>query len=81
MTWKKHGRKKPYTVIGIERLPCFRCGNPAYHQWQICADGNLYRPVCLDCDIELNEMVLFWFGFSFEEVVVKIEKYKDLNAK
>lgn len=81
MTWKKHGRKKPYTVIGIERLPCFRCGKPAYHQWQICADGNLYRPVCLDCDIELNEMVLFWFGFSFEEVVVKIEKYKDLNAK
>jgi len=73
--WQKHGRKKPYTEIGIERLPCFRCGHPAYHQWQICADNNLYRPLCLECDIALNKLVLEWFGF--ENVDKKIKTYKE----
>lgn len=62
-SFKLHGRRQPYSVIGIKRLPCFRCGAPAVHQWQICADGNLYRPLCLDCDIELNALVLWWIGF------------------
>lgn len=75
--WEKHGRRKPYTSIGISRLPCFRCGETAFHQWQICADNSLYRPICSECDIELNELVLHWFGFNFTEVVSKIEKYKE----
>lgn len=56
-------RTKPYTEIGIRRMKCFRCGKPARFQWQICSDGNVYRPVCLACDFELNEMVLRWAGF------------------
>ena len=55
-------RKKPYTQIGIERLKCFRCGHKASQQWQICADGNQYRPICVDCDIELNEVVIKFMG-------------------
>lgn len=51
-------RKKPYTAIGIRRLKCFRCRKPAEHQWQICADGNQYRP--LSCDVALNALVLRW---------------------
>jgi hypothetical protein len=70
-------RKKPYTQIGIRRLKCFRCGDKAQEQWQICADNNVYRPICLKCDIELNEMVLKRMGFSdWEE---KLEKYKKSN--
>lgn len=53
-------RKLPYTAIGILRKKCIRCGNPAHVQWQICSDGNNYRPLCLDCDIDLNAMVLKW---------------------
>lgn len=53
-------RKKPYTVIGIARLKCFRCKAQAVHQWQVCADGNQYRPLCLACDIALNALVLRW---------------------
>lgn len=75
--WEKHGRKKPYTQIGISRLPCFRCGEKADQQWQICADNNLYRPICVECDIELNQVVLNFMGFTFEEVVGKIERYKE----
>jgi len=67
-------RKKPYTQIGIRRLRCFRCGGKTQEQWQICADGNIYRPICLKCGIELNEMVLKWMGFpDWKE---KFEKYK-----
>lgn len=51
-------RRKPYTQIGIRRVPCFRCGRPAEHQWQICADGNLWRPLCTHCDVAINDCVL-----------------------
>lgn len=53
-------RQKKYTEIGIERLKCIRCGDPASVQWQICSDGNNYRPICAACDIKLNRMVLKW---------------------
>lgn len=53
-------RPEPYTEAGIRRLKCIRCGNPAQYQWQICSDGNNYRPICPSCDVELNAMVLRW---------------------
>ena len=52
------GRKKPYTDIGIARKKCQRCGKPAVHQWQVCANDNRYVPICLKCDIALNELAL-----------------------
>ena len=66
-------RKKPYTTTGIRRKKCFRCKNRAIHQWQICSDQNQYRPICLDCDIALNELVLKWMGFDDWER--KLESY------
>jgi hypothetical protein len=60
---KRYGRKEPYTPIGITRIPCFRCGTPSYHQWQICSDNRLYRTLCLECDIKFNALVLRWMGF------------------
>jgi hypothetical protein len=66
-----HGRKRPYTEIGISRLPCVRCGAKSRFQWQICSDDRLYRPVCTNCDLELNRMVLEWAGFPDWE-----EKYR-----
>lgn len=62
MTWRRHGRSQPYTEAGVRRLPCVRCGAPAVHQWQVCADGRLYRPVCTACDVDLNALVLRWAG-------------------
>lgn len=73
---EKHGRKKPYTQIGVRRLPCFRCGQKADQQWQICSDGNLFRPVCGDCDIKLNELVLDFMGFENKDELMT--KYKAL---
>ena len=51
-------RRKPYTQIGIQRLWCIRCGEKAEYQWQICADGNNWRPICGECDVLLNKTVL-----------------------
>ena len=53
-------RRKPYTVIGLSRMKCVRCSNRARYQWQICADDRIFRPICAQCDIELNEMVMRW---------------------
>lgn len=52
------GRRKPYTQIGIGRVPCVRCGRPSTQQWQICANGNRYLGICTDCDIKLNALAL-----------------------
>ena len=71
-----YSRKKPYTEIGIKRLKCFRCGKQAVHQWQICSDDNIYRPICQDCDIALNELVLKWFGFK--DWKEKVSRYAKL---
>ena len=59
-------RRTPYTERGIRRLECFRagCRNRAETQWQICADGNVYRPLCLPCNVELNRLVLEWAGLA-----------------
>lgn len=71
-------RKKPYTEIGIRRLKCFRCGRGARYQWQICSDGNAWRPLCAECDVELNEIVLRWAGDPDAEL--KINAYRESRA-
>lgn len=59
-------RRTPYTKRGIRRVPCLRCGRPSSQQWQICSDGNQWRGVCTDCDVELNRMVAKFFGLAFD---------------
>lgn len=68
-------RKIPYTEEGIKRMACQRCGKPSSFQWQICSDGNVFRPICLDCDIELNETVLRFMNFpDWQE---KMARYRE----
>lgn len=75
--WKKK-RHAPYTERGISRVLCIRCGSPASFQWQICSDGNQYRPLCTDCDIGLNLLVLEWMGHpNAQELVAKYKASKN----
>lgn len=60
MSWLARPRSEPYTEAGMRRVKCVRCLGPALHQWQVCADGNHFRALCLPCDIELNRLVLTW---------------------
>ncbi len=57
-------RRTPYTDKGIRRIKCWRadCNNRAAFQWQACADGRAFRPVCAECDVAINAMVLDFMG-------------------
>jgi hypothetical protein len=57
---RKRGRTTPYTDIGIQRIRCIRpgCPNMAVHQWQICADDRVFRPLCIECDYTVNAIVM-----------------------
>ena len=67
---KFHGRKKPYTEVGIARLKCVRCGAAGVHQWQVCANNNRYMVLCGQCDIALNQLVLRWAGLENADELV-----------
>ena len=70
------GRTVPYTERGISRVECFvpECENRAGSQWQICADGNRYRPVCIQHDILMNLGVVD-IMFPKEEADALIDRY------
>jgi hypothetical protein len=72
-TWEVCGKDEPYTVEEIAETPCVRCGNPSYTTWQICSDGKTYRPLCKQCDIELNKLVLEWMNLPGK--IAKINYY------
>lgn len=63
-------RREPYTEIGVRKLKCIRCGEPARFQWNICSDGS-YRPVCGVCDIKLNDLVLKFMGHPDRDSVMR----------
>ncbi len=67
-------RKKPYTEIGIKRIPCKRCGKKSSQQWNVCSMIGFYG-VCDKCDIDLNEMVLKFFKVKNWKAI--IEEYKN----
>ena len=69
-------RRKPYTQIGIRRLKCCvsGCENRGEFQWQCCATGNLWMPLCVEHDIGMNQMALEYIGHPRTEALV--EEYR-----
>lgn len=64
------GRKRPYTEIGIRRLACTRCAEPARYQWQCCANDNRWLPLCAACDIELNRVAMDFMRVANAEALL-----------
>ncbi len=74
---KPAGRRKPYTQLGIVRMTCCvrGCRRKAKFQWQICADRNIWRPLCAKHDVELNTMVMRWaFGRTREADIARYRR-------
>lgn len=69
-------RRNPYTERGIKRIPCFRCGAPSRYQWQICADKNRWRGLCLGCDFGLNAAVLRYLNDP--DISRKLQEYRKI---
>ena len=72
MKIKKRRRIIPFTTIGIRRIKCIRCGKKASQQWQICSDDNQFRPICIPCDIALNQLVLRFIGLKDWKMKISI---------
>lgn len=68
--------RPPYSAAGIRRLMCCRagCDRPAYATWGACADDNMQRPLCAECDVELNWMALEWMGDP--DLIEKMRAYE-----
>jgi len=69
-------RRKPYTEIGIKRVPCFRCGEPSFRQWQICSLNNEYKGLCREHDIDLNRLVLKFMRIPTKDIHTLIVNYR-----
>lgn len=63
----------------MQRMRCVRCGEKAVHQWQVCADGNNWRALCLDCDVELNRTVLEFMKHPQAEKLMHDYEHKTLG--
>ena len=75
MSRRRHGRKEPYTVLELRKRTCVRCGRRPQQQWAACADDNVWRPMCNDCDILLNLLVLVFMGDP--AAVAKVIAYQE----
>lgn len=66
-------RRQPYTEAGITRVHCSRpgCRRRARYQWNVCAAGNVYRAVCPECDVALNDLVLDWADEPEREALIR----------
>jgi hypothetical protein len=61
---RRVGRIRPYKACELSgrRVRCSACRRGwARHQWSCCANHGRYMPVCLDCDLALNELALAFF--------------------
>lgn len=73
---KRHiGRRQPYTEIGIRRVKCGvrGCRTKGHSQWQCCANGNRWVPLCKMHDATLNRLALNYIGHP--EVEALMEAY------
>lgn len=70
------GKWGRYTEEELEITPCMRCGQvPSHHTFEICANGRRSVPVCKSCDIQLNRLVLEWFGLPDDRVNKMMKEY------
>lgn len=72
---KTYGRKKPYTLIGLQRLKCIRCGSKAFSQWTVCSNKNKHVPICWPCDIKLNHLALEFMRIKPKDLNTMMNQY------
>jgi NAD-dependent SIR2 family protein deacetylase len=62
----------PYTRRSIKRAQCVRCGERASDAFTICAAGTHRQlPVCKECDIAINAMIVRFLGFPDAEQMIE----------
>lgn len=69
MSFYEQGREQMFSRGELSREPCARCRKfLAFEQWKtkICSLGkpDLWIPICLNCDVELNRVMLEYWAFD-----------------
>jgi hypothetical protein len=56
--------RRVYLNDEIGQYLCSRagCNRQAHASWGGCADNNIARPLCAECDVLLNYLALLWWG-------------------
>lgn len=70
-------------VVGIilngeaENFMCSRagCSRDAHATWGACADDNILRPLCPECDVLMNYLAILWMGDP--DLEYKLRDYAD----
>ena len=79
---KPIGRRTPCTQDIIHRSKCFKCKTrSAKEQFNICALGGRFVPICPSCDVELNALVLEWLDVPEQDERMKIYREKMLGQQ
>jgi NAD-dependent SIR2 family protein deacetylase len=63
------GTVEPIPVEEIWDVPCVRCGANSQCQWAICANEGRYLPLCLECDVALNRLILTFLNVEPDEFI------------
>lgn len=63
-------KSEPIPLKDLWDIPCVRCGQPSQCQWSVCANNGQYVPMCIDCDIALNHLVLTFLNFDDPDTLV-----------
>lgn len=71
------GRKKPYSAIGIRRMKCASCTQRAEYQWNCCANGNYWVPLCARCDVMMNDLMMRFVNHPHHGKLMK--RYRKLK--
>jgi NAD-dependent SIR2 family protein deacetylase len=63
------GTAEPIAVEEIWETPCVRCGAHSQCQWAICANNGNHLPLCIDCDIALNRLILMFLNVEPDDFI------------
>ena len=68
-------KSEPIPLDQLWDIPCVHCGANSQCQWVVCANGPDFIPMCIDCDIALNHLILSFLKFENCEDLMK--QYKE----
>lgn len=76
---KYFGTQEPIPVDRLWDTACCRCGAPCQCQWAICANNKQFFPLCIDCDIALNRLILCFLNVDDPDSFIEDYREKLIN--
>lgn len=78
------GQLEPYDIFNVKDAGCAvpRCKGVSVAQWRTCASGGRWMAVCRQHDLDLNALVLTFFGFrTAQKMVERYDKSPSFGSR